>query len=481
MIILIEQIQSMVIEAGSSIKDTLKKINENACGVCFILKDQILVGVATDGDIRRFMLSGGGLNQSIDTCMNRKFVFNNINDDKLEIRKNLNEKIRYLPLLNNQNKLIGVAHTNVISKIPILEPYFIGNELYYVEDCLRSNWISSQGEYVKKFEQQFSEMHECFNAVSTSNGTTALHLALLALGIGPGDEVIVPNITFAASANAVLYCNATPVLCEIDHITWCINTNEIEKLITTKTKAIMPVHLYGQVCDINGIKKIADKNNLFIIEDCAEALGSKYKNKRVGLFGDAAIFSFFGNKTISTGEGGMIIFPKREVADKARVLRDHGMNPNKRYWHDSIGFNYRLTNMQAAVGVAQLEKFDIIINKKNEIFNYYLSNLKDVDEIEALPHVDTEVFNSNWLFTILLSSRINRSELIKRMAADGIELRPAFFMLSEMPPYTKFKKSKTFKVSESLSQQGVSLPSSASLSINSLDKIVYSLKRCLKV
>jgi perosamine synthetase len=260
---------------------------------------------------------------------------------------------------NKLNQLVDYSTIYKLRSISIASPLLNGNELNYVTDCLKTNWISSQGKYVKEFERQFELYHENFNAVAVSNGTVALHLALEAIGIGENDEVLVPNLTFAASVNAIIYAKAIPVLVDISKETLNIDLNKIENLITKNTKAIMVVHLYGSPCDMNSIIEISKKYNLKIIEDCAEALGSYYYNRPVGVFGDVSTFSFYGNKTITTGEGGMVLFKDNEIAEKARVLRDHGMSKSKRYWHDFVGYNYRLTNIQAAIGVAQFERLNV--------------------------------------------------------------------------------------------------------------------------
>ena len=298
------------------------------------------------------------------------------------------------------------------------------------------------------------------------------------LDIGRGDEVIVPNITFAACANAVIHAEADPVFCEIDKKTWCIKPSEIEALITSKTKAIMVVHLYGQVADIEPIKKIASKFGLYLIEDCAEAIGSVFKGKPVGVFGDVATFSF-GNKTISTGEGGMVLFKDKNFASKCKILRDHGMNPDIKYWHDFSGYNYRLTNMQAAVGLAQLERFKSIVEKKIIISYWYESLLHDCDGISQKPIKSEFIKHSNWLYTILLEKDFDKDKVIKQLFKNGIETRRIFYPLNEMPPYKKFKCSKDLSNSKFISNHGISLPSSVNLQKQDISYIVKCLKNVL--
>ena len=249
-------------------------------------------------------------------------------------------------------KLVDYACFDENIHISLAQPQLSGNEYKYLMDAFLSTWISSIGSYISRFEETFSNYCGVKYGIATSNGTTALHLALSALDIGSGDEVIVPDITFAATINAVLYTGAVPVIVDVEEDSWCIDPDEIEKAITPKTKAIIPVHIYGQPCNMDAICAIARKNNLYIIEDCAEAHGAEWKNGKVGSFGIISCFSFFGNKVITTGEGGMCITDSIELNEKMRILRDHGMSRKKKYYHEVIGFNYRMTNLQAAIGLS---------------------------------------------------------------------------------------------------------------------------------
>jgi len=242
--------------------------------------------------------------------------------------------------------------------IPVANPVLNGNEKKYVLDCLESTWISSSGKYVKRFEEGFANYCCVKHALSCCNGTVALHLALLALGVGPEDEVIVPTLTFVATTNAVSYCGARPVFIDVDQETWNIDPALIEEKITTRTKGIIAVHLYGHPVDMDPIISIAFNHNLFVIEDAAEAHGAKYKGRMIGSISDIATFSFYGNKIITTGEGGMVVTSDDTLANKINQLKESGMDPDKRYWFPTIGYNYRMTNVAAAIGLAQLEKID---------------------------------------------------------------------------------------------------------------------------
>ena len=476
-----ESIKEFIVEHNNSLKEALVVINKNGFGLCFVVKDKKLLGVVTDGDLRRYFLNENDLDCKISQVMNKSFIYFHVQTDTSTIRDAFRENIKYIPLVDDDFNLVDIASINKTHRIPILEPDLSGNEMNYVKECIRTNWISSQGKYVKKFEDYFSQLHQDRYSVSVSNGTTALHLALSTLNIGSGDEVIVPNITFAACANVVIQTGAKPVFCEIDKESWCISPKEIESLISSKTKAIMVVHLYGQVADVQMIKEICLKNRVHFIEDCAEAIGSSYDGNPVGVFGDIATFSFFGNKTISTGEGGMLLFKDESLAMKSRILRDHGMNPNMKYWHEIAGYNYRLTNMQAAVGLAQLERFESIVEKKIIISNWYKEKLGDCKGIIQKPLCLNLVKHSNWLFTIILDETIDKDVVIKNLFGFGIEARRVFYPLNVMPPYSKFRSSKSLVNSNYISDNGLSLPSSINLQKNDIDYIVRCLKKILSI
>jgi len=347
-------------------------------------------------------------------------------------------------------------------KIPVAEPLIGKEELNLVIEAVRSGWVSSKGKFIKEFEEKFAKYIGVKYGIATSNGTAALHLALTALGIKQGDEVIIPTLTFAAVANAVIYTGAKPIFIDSHPDYWCIDPSKIEERITKKTKAIIPVHLYGHPCDMI---KIARNHNLYIIEDCAEAHGAKYKDKKVGCFGDIACFSFYGNKIITTGEGGTCLTNREELAQKMRVLRDHGMEPNRKYWHEVIGFNYRMTNLQAALGVAQIEKIDEFIKKKRKIARIYNSLLKDIKGI-TLPPKMPWAENVYWLYSILIDQKeygINRDRLMIELAKNGIETRRFFYPIHTMPPYREYAGGGSFHVADRLSSSGINLPSSVKL------------------
>lgn len=337
--------------------------------------------------------------------------------------------------------------------IPVCEPSLGEEELENVVQAVRSGWISSSGRFVAEFEENFADYCGIRYGVSTSSGTTALHLALVALGIKKGDEVIVPALTFISPANAVTYCGAKPVFVDSHKDYWCIDPEKIE--ITPETRAIIPVHLYGHPCDMGPIMDLAQDHDLYVIEDACEAHGAEYKGKKIGSFGDVSCFSFYGNKILTTGEGGMCLTDDDELYEKMRILRDHGFDPERRYWHNVIGFNYRMTNLQAAVGVAQLKRLDEFVRKKRNIAKWYERGLTH-ETIELHPEMPWAkcVY---WMYSILVP---DCGGLIERLEENGIDTRPFFYPVSVLPLY---KTDERFPVAERLSLMGVNLPSSTRL------------------
>jgi perosamine synthetase len=367
----------------------------------------------------------------------------------------------------------------VKATIPIAEPWLGEEELNNVVLAIKSGWISSQGEFILEFEKKFAQYCSVTHGIATSNGTVALHLALKALGIREGDEVIVPALTFIATANTVTYCNATPVFVDSHPVYWCIDPDRIEERITARTRAIVPVHLYGHPCDMDAIMNIAKKHNLYVIEDAAEAHGAFYGDRRVGSFGHINCFSFYGNKIISTGEGGMCLTDDEELATRMRILRDHGMNPNRRYWYDVVGFNYRMTNLQAAVGAAQVKKLDMLIARRRQLAAWYQEAFRDLVEREmvTLPPDMPWAKSVYWMYSILVEDRFGaaRDELINSLKERGIETRPLFYPLHLMPPY-QHCDSGAFPVAEEVGRKGINLPSGPRVTREQVIEIVDSIR-----
>ena len=328
-------------------------------------------------------------------------------------------------------------------------------EIQYVTDAVRSGWVSSLGAYVTRFEADFAAFCGVDNAISVSNGTVALHLALVGLKIGAGDEVIIPDLSFIATANAVLMSGAKPVFCDIDSETLCIDPDAIEALITPNTKAIIPVHLYGHPANMPAITRISAAHDLEVIEDAAEAHGAEIDGLRVGRFGHCATFSFYGNKNLTTGEGGMITTNDAELAERLRMLRDHAMSATERYWHMELGYNYRITNLQAAVGCAQLERADELLNGRAEVYEMYASALAATSGIR-INRTANWAHNTYWMVCAEINGlcQEKRHECMRELRERGIDTRPYFYPMSDMP----YLEPAPTPVAHAVSQIGINLP-----------------------
>jgi perosamine synthetase len=356
---------------------------------------------------------------------------------------------------------------------PVSMPSLEGRELEYVTDAVNSGWISSLGSYVSRFEKAFAQFCGVEHAITVSNGTAALHLGLHAMGIGAGDEVILPDLSFIASANAVMMANAKPVFCDVKPDSLCIDPSRIEKLITPRTKAIMPVHLYGHPAEMDAIGEIAAGHELKVIEDAAEAHGSAIGDRRVGGFGDCAAFSFYANKNITTGEGGMITTNDQDLASEMRILRDHAMSLNKRYWHEQMGFNYRMTNLQAAIGCAQMEKIDTYLSRRRSLYEGYAERLAEAQGLR-LNREAAGTTNSFWMICAEIEhgDRDRRDRICIDLLKHGIDTRPYFYPMSEMPYFD----AAATPIAHSVASRGFNLPTYLSLKEADLDYICTTLK-----
>jgi len=364
-------------------------------------------------------------------------------------------------------------------KIPVAAPVFPGNEKKYALDCIESTWISSKGKYISAFEKTFAEFCEVKHAASVMNGTVALHLALLALGIEPGDEVIIPTFTYVATANCVAYVGATPIFVDSEPQTWNIDPEKIEQAITPSTKAIIVVHIYGHPADMNAIMDIARRYNLFVIEDAAEAHGAQVNGKTVGSFGNISTFSFFGNKIISTGEGGMVVTNDSVLYQKVCQLKGQGVDPNRQYWFPIMGYNYRMTNIQAAIGLAQMEKVDWHLAQRRRVATSYKKYLGEYDSLRLQPELPGYV-NSYWMNCILLDeSVLQRDMVIRQLGEYGIETRPFFHPMHFLPMYKHLCIGRNFPIADQVSAQGINLPSSANLTEDDICFICDSLASVL--
>lgn len=359
--------------------------------------------------------------------------------------------------------------------ISVAEPNLGNEEAKNLQKAVKSGWVSG-GAFVDRFEKEFARYCGVKFAVTTCNGTSALHLALRCLGIGPGDEVIVPALTFVATINAVLYTGAKPIFVDIEPETLGINPKLIEAKITSRTKAILIVHLYGHPVDFNPIARLAKRHQLPIVEDAAEALGSLYKGKKVGSLGKIGCFSFFGNKLITTGEGGMLVTNHQKLAKKARFLRNQATLPGGNYLHTELGYNFLMTNLQAAVGVAQLGKIERFLKRKQEIASLYKKLLTGTAGLR-LPSEKAWALNSYWMYSPIVEPKypLTRNELIEALKARGIETRPFFVALPKLP-FLKDEKG-SYPVAYDVSKKGINLPSGTTITNNQVSYICNIIKK----
>lgn len=358
--------------------------------------------------------------------------------------------------------------------LPVSAPDLGGNEEQYLLDAFHSTWISSTGPYVKRFEAEFAARCGSRTAISVANGTVALHLALAALDVGAGDEVIVPSLTYIATANAVRYVNAEPVFVDVEASTWCLDPGAVEAAITPRTKGIIVVHLYGHPADMDRINDVASRHGLWVVEDAAEAHGATYHGRPVGTLGTMATFSFYGNKILTSGEGGALTLSDLELERRVRLLRGQGMDPDRRYYFVEVGYNYRLTNLACALLCAQLERMDEIIGARRRVFGMYREALSRIPGIGFQP-IAPWAEAAPWMFCATIDEQtygLKRDELMAVLLQSGIETRPFFVPLHQLPPYagrpgTRFP----LPVTELLGRQGINLPTFAGLTISDIERI----------
>jgi perosamine synthetase len=358
--------------------------------------------------------------------------------------------------------------------IPVFTPWLPPTARRYVLDCVDSGWVSSLGKYVPRFEEEFARFCEAQHAVATSNGTTALHLALAVLNIGPGDEVLVPDLTFIATANAVRYTGATPILVDVDERTWGIDPQQVRRKLTPRTKAVIPVHLYGRPVDLNPLLELGEQHGFAVVEDAAEAHGARYHGRRVGALGKIGAFSFYGNKIFTTGEGGAVVTNDPELAARASFLRDHAMDPNRRYFHPEVGFNYRMTNIQAAIGCSQLEHAEEILARRRAIAQSYRTGLAGIPGLLDPPPLPWEE-SICWMFSVLVEPEFgfDRDQVCAALRESGIDSRPFFVPLHEMPPY---RSDEGFPTTTRLARSGINLPSGTGLTAEEIATVCETLR-----
>jgi perosamine synthetase len=364
-----------------------------------------------------------------------------------------------------------------MNRIPVSGPWITQKEIDYVADAAENAWYENANMYHKRFEKAFADYLGVKYAVALPSCTSALHLSLLALGVGPGDEVIVSDVTWIASAAPIIYVGATPVFADMDEKTWCMSARSFEECITSKTKAVIPVDLYGGVPDWDRILEIARRHNIAVIEDAAEALGSEYKGKKAGAFGDTGTFSFHGSKTLTTGEGGMLVTDNKDIFDRVLFLRDHGRKPGDvLFFNTEVGYKYKMSSMQAALGLAQIERADELVDKKRQIFGWYERELAGTDGVD-LNFEPKGTKNSCWMVSVILDPKfgIKKEELFHKMNERGISSRPFFYPLSAIPAFYDAAEAEKARdrnvVSYRISPYGVNLPCGMNMDEEKVGKV----------
>ncbi|MBL6613243.1 MAG: aminotransferase class I/II-fold pyridoxal phosphate-dependent enzyme [Reyranella sp.] len=464
--------EAFVCNKAESVLSIIEKCLDNGTGSCLVVgDDRRLIGRISLDDIRRALADGTAI---VDPTLGWHPAANMISANLLPNDIDRHELLR--PVVDSTGHLTGVLIDRSAQPVQVAMPTLTSDDFRSMLDAFISGWISSKGPYVQKFEADFSRFVGVKHGVAVSNGTVALHLALVALGIGPGDEVIVPDLTFAATINAVLYCGATPVIVDVDPVTWCMSRESVKRACTPQTKAIIPVHLYGRPAEIGPITEFARSRGIAVVEDCAEAHGARYRGKAVGQFGDVSCFSFYANKIVTTGEGGMCVTDSQELANSLRILRDHGMSPDRSYWHERVGYNYRITNLQAAIGQSQIWRVNEVLQRNARVAALYREALKNIPDVRFPPPLPDEYRPVVWMACVQVPAE-KRLPLMRAAHEANIETRSFFHPLSALPPYGKYARS--CPTSIELSATGVNLPTSRAVDEQVVERVARVFHRVL--
>lgn len=374
-----------------------------------------------------------------------------------------------------------------MERIPVSGPSITQKEIDYVTDAVSTAWFSNANVYHERFERAFAEYVGVRHAITLPSCTSAIHLSLLALGVGPGDEVVVPDVTWIASAAPVTYVGATPVFADIDPDSWCMSAESLAACITPRTRAVIPVDLYGNMPDLDALHAVTDPAGIPVVEDAAEAAGSEYRGRRAGSLGDVGVFSFHGSKTLTTGEGGMLVTDRDDIARRVQVLRDHGRNPGDRAFQNrEVAYKYKMSSMQAALGLAQLERIEELVARKRQIFGWYRERLADVPGLR-LNSEAPGVVNTYWMVTALLAPEfgVDKDELQALLAAEGVDSRPFFRPLSSLDAYAHSPEAAAARdrntVSYAISPYGINLPSGLDMTEEKVARVCDVFLRVLKI
>lgn len=473
-----EKLQELLLGQDTPVKKAMDAIQTGEKKIAFVVDESgALSGCVTDGDIRRGLIRGVPLDGVVSMVMNPSPLTAPYGTSEQTLFGLMNQRsIEQVPLVNEQGMVVDVALLSEIAKkcklVPLSEPILGERELQYVTECVRTNTISSMGRFINLFEREFANILGVNHAIATCNGTAAIQVALAALGIKPGDEVIVPTLTFVATVNPVLYLGAVPVFVDSEPETWNMDPDKIEEKITHKTRAIIPVHLYGHPARMDKIVEIARKHDLKIIEDATEALGSKCFGRHVGTFGDIGCFSFNGNKLITTGGGGMIVTNNDEYAKRARYLINQARDDSTEYIHNEIGYNFRLSNLHAAIGLAQLERIAEYIRIKRQNAECYQNQLAKVPGIYMYKEKDWS-FDCYWMSSALVEQTefgLSKNELLRILNQKGFQARPFFKPVHTLPPYRMYN-SNHIRQADYLYERGVNLPCSLGLTAEDIGEV----------
>ncbi|HET6498094.1 MAG TPA: DegT/DnrJ/EryC1/StrS family aminotransferase [Coriobacteriia bacterium] len=367
--------------------------------------------------------------------------------------------------------------------VPVNEPLLHESARAYVDECLRTGWISSEGRFIGEFERAWARYCGMEHGVAVTSGTTALQVAVAALGLEPGDEVIMPTFTIISCALAVIETGAVPVLVDADPRTWCMDVGHVEAMLTPRTRAIMPVHIYGHPVDMDPLLALATQHGLSVVEDAAEAHGATYKGHRVGGLGDLSCFSFYANKIVTTGEGGMVLARSEEHAERLRSLRNLGFRPDRRFYHTELGHNYRLTNVQAAIGLSQVERIAEHVGRKRWMGAAYTERLRDLPCLE-LPVEEEWATSVYWMYGVVLADDVpfDAEEFARRLRAKGVDTRPFFLGMHEQPVLRArgLFEGERHPVAERIARRGLYLPSGLALTEEQLETVCTAVTEVLR-
>jgi perosamine synthetase len=475
---MIPSIEKLLVLNTSSLIMALQVIDQTSQGFAIIVdEDGLMCGLLSDGDIRRKLINGMSINAPVSQAISNNFIAFPM-DVQLETLQNaFNEKIRFIPLLDPEGRPVDYASRTRLKTISFNSPVMRGNELAYVTDCFHTNTIGNYGEYIRRFERAFGADYHTKFVVATSCASAGMFIALASHGLGNKEEIILSNFADPSIAASILYAGAVPKLVDINPKTWTMNPDAVEASITTRTSAIIASHIYGLPCDMTKLVSIAKKHGILLIEDCSQAIGSKLNGIKLGSIGDVAVFSFQDKKTLTTGEGGLILFKNQNAYNRSITLLDHGRIEHSKNFHQVIGPNYRMTNLQAAIGLAQLEQLNGFLEKKSSISRKYMELFQVLQGIilPNNPYGDNLYFDS---FPILLTSetRVGRDEMLERLHLAGIESQPFLSPLHQIDCYNLFGNEKYLRNSIEISKNGLTLPSPSTLITEQIDFIYQAFE-----